>query len=186
MALTLISTHTVDAACGCIDITSGIDSTYDSYEFHMVNMHPAADASLGFQVNAAGASGFNEPMTTTFFEAYNQESGATTPAVAYSTGSDQVDGDAAYQIVLRAQESDNDAGASGVLTLYAPSSTTYVKHFTSRGVAMHTDGGTDGNAFALDEFAAGYINVTAAIDEISFKFSTGNIDAGTIKMFGVS
>jgi hypothetical protein len=184
MGLTYIASVTASASA-TLSFTSGIDSTYNEYQFHMVNMHPAADASLGFQVNAAGASGFNQPMTTTFFEAYNQESGATTPALVYSTGSDQVDGDAAYQIVLRAQESDNDAGANGVLTLYDPSSTTYVKHFTSRGVAMHTDGGTAGNAFTLDDFAAGYINTTSAIDEISFKFSTGNIDAGTIHMYGV-
>jgi hypothetical protein len=36
-----------------------------------------------------------------------------------------------------------------------------------------------------DEFVAGYFNVTGAIDEVSFKMSSGNIDAGTIKMYGV-
>jgi hypothetical protein len=67
MALTLISTHTASASA-TLDITSGIDSTYDSYEFHFVNMHPATDGcGLCFQVNAAGASGFNETMTTTYF-----------------------------------------------------------------------------------------------------------------------
>jgi hypothetical protein len=40
--------------------------------------------------------------------------------------------------------------------------------------------------FSIQEVGAGYINTTAAIDEISFKFSAGNIDAGTIKMFGVT
>ena len=60
MALTLISTHTASASA-TIDITSGIDSTYDSYEFHFVNMHPATDdVQFQFQVNAAGQSGFNE------------------------------------------------------------------------------------------------------------------------------
>ena len=38
---------------------------------------------------------------------------------------------------------------------------------------------------AEDCFTAGYFNTTAAIDEIQFKFSSGNIDAGIIKMYGV-
>ena len=38
----------------------------------------------------------------------------------------------------------------------------------------------------FDMFIAGYINEAAtAIGKISFKFSSGNIDAGTIKMYGV-
>ena len=36
-----------------------------------------------------------------------------------------------------------------------------------------------------DHRRAGYINTTAAITQISFKMESGNIDAGTIKMFGV-
>ena len=32
---------------------------------------------------------------------------------------------------------------------------------------------------------AGYVNVTAAVDGVQFSFSSGNIDAGIIKMYGV-
>jgi hypothetical protein len=38
----------------------------------------------------------------------------------------------------------------------------------------------------MDCFIAGYINDTTAIDEIDFKFSSGTIGGGTIKMFGVT
>jgi hypothetical protein len=178
MALTLISTHTASASA-TVDITSGITSTYDSYEFHFVNMHPATDdVSFDFQVNAAGASGFNEVMTTTFFRAYHNEADSNV-SLEYVAGFDQAQG-TAYQRLSSETGSDNDQAVSGVLTLYAPSSTTYVKHFTSRASnAYFTD-------FAMDENIAGYINTTSAIDEISFKFESGNIDAGTIKMFGVS
>jgi hypothetical protein len=31
----------------------------------------------------------------------------------------------------------------------------------------------------------GYVNITAAVDEVSFKMSSGNIDAGTIKLYGI-
>ena len=37
-----------------------------------------------------------------------------------------------------------------------------------------------------DDFMAGYANTTSAVDAVQFKFSSGNIDAGTIKMYGVS
>ena len=35
-------------------------------------------------------------------------------------------------------------------------------------------------------FAAGYFNTTTALTRVQFKMSSGNIDAGVIKMYGVS
>ena len=32
---------------------------------------------------------------------------------------------------------------------------------------------------------SGYFNLTAAIDEIQFKMSSGNIDSGIIKLYGI-
>ena len=75
---------------------------------------------------------------------------------------------------------DSDQSGAGVLTLYAPSSTTYVKHFVAR-----TQYSQEGN-YSMEYGTAGYINTTAAIDEISFKFASGNIDAGVIKMYGIA
>ena len=176
MALTLISTHTASADA-TIDITAGITSTYDSYEFHFVNIHPATDsADFYVQFNAAGASGFNETITSAGFRAYHDEGDSAT-ALAYYVGQAQ---GTAYQLISSATGNDNDQCTSGVLTLYAPSSTTYVKHFVSVSDC------TNPNQYQVSDYNAGYINTTAAIDEISFKFSSGNIDAGTIKMFGVS
>ena len=178
MALTLISTHTASASA-TLDITSGIDSTYDSYEFHYVNMHPANNGvNFTFQVNASGLTGFDEVMTTSFFLADHNEAD-NTARVNYVIADDQAQTQL-YQNIGNYQGNDADQACSGVLTLYAPSSTTYVKHFTARGVS-YTE-----NDFIADTFVAGYINTTNAIDEISFKYSTGNIDDGTIKMFGVS
>ena len=177
MALTLISTHTASADAN-IDITAGITSTYDSYEFHFVNIHPASDGSeFSFQVNAAGATGFNEYITSTYFSSYTKENDAD-ENLAYDGGYDQAQG-TAYQSITQNVGSDNDQSCSGMLTLYAPSSTTYVKHFVSKVQESQQ------NDYSIVAFAAGYINVTAAIDEISFKFSGCNMDTGTIKMFGV-
>jgi hypothetical protein len=74
---------------------------------------------------------------------------------------------------------DNDMSASGTLHLFDPSSTTFVKHFTSDCHVYHKDD------YSQRLLVAGYANVTAAIDGVQFGSSSGNIDAGTIKMYGV-
>jgi hypothetical protein len=42
------------------------------------------------------------------------------------------------------------------------------------------------NNFAIREIVSGYGNTTNAVDAIDFKMSSGNIDDGIIKMYGVS
>ena len=178
-AHTLIATATASSSA-TLSFVLGLDSLYDAYEFRFDNMHPATDNSyFQFQVNAAGATGFNETVTSTSFHAYHNEAGGSTTSLAYTTDHDQGQG-TAYQDLALSVGNDNDQAASGVLTLYAPSSTTYVKHFTN-----HTNSAYVGD-YTLQLFIAGYINVTAAIDEISFKFNNGNIDAGVIKMYGIA
>ena len=177
MALTLISTHTASSSAS-LDITSGIDSTYPVYEFHFVSIHPQSGEQWSFQVNAAGQSGFNETMTTTFVRAYHDE-GDTSTVLEYQAGLDQAEG-TAYQYLSSTIGNDADQAMSGVLTLYGPSSTTFVKHFVATTNTITDDD------YSSNGLTAGYINTTAAIDEISFKMTSGNIDAGVIKMFGVS
>ena len=177
MGLTYISTATASSSAS-LDITSGIDSTYNEYQFHFVGIHPQTGGQyFQFQVNAAGGSGFNETMTTTQFRSRHNESGSTA-SLDFDDGFEQAQG-TAYQTLATWIGADNDEAGSGILTLYAPSSTTYVKHFTSSTIySQHSD-------YAFNTFNAGYINTTSAIDEISFKFSSGNIDSGSIHMYGV-
>ena len=183
MGLTYISTGTASGDPATISFTSGIDDTYNEYQFHMVNIHPSSDGTVGlsFQVNAHDGSsqltGFDETITSTAFRAIHREDGAD-GGMGYQAARDQAQG-TAYQNLWAGAGADNDQAGSGILTLYAPSSTTYVKHFVSRSQFSH-----DGD-YSIQFFTAGYINTTSAIDEISFAFATGNIDAGTIHMYGV-
>ena len=39
--------------------------------------------------------------------------------------------------------------------------------------------------WSINSFIAGYANTTSAIDAIQFKMSSGNIDAGTFKLYGI-
>lgn len=178
MAKKLIATATASSSSS-LSFTSGIDSTYPVYEFLFTNIHPSSDnVRFTFQVNASGQTGFNEVTTSTMFRAYNSETGDAYGLV-YDTAGDQAQG-TAYQWLSRSTGFDNDQSTSGTLTLYNPSNTTNVTHFTS----VFSD--ATGSDYQQNVFVGGYFNITAAITEIDFKFNAGNIDSGTIKMFGVS
>jgi hypothetical protein len=176
-ALNLISTQTASASA-TIDFTSGIDDTYDSYVFKFINIHPETDGThlqVGFR---DGSTAYDATMTTTFFRAGHAEDDGET-YLAYRTDSDLAQSTSAQRLGIFIG-SDNDQCCSGELKLFNPSSTTFVKHFIARtSNTYYVD-------YHQDEYIAGYCNVTAAIDGVQFSMSSGNIDSGTIKMYGVS
>ena len=165
------------------DGTNGVvmDSTYDEYMFVFTNLHPEEDSrGITFQVNGAGESGFNEPINANFFRAKHGESGTSHQAVGYVASYDQGGGGTAYQRLCNDVGNDNDQAVSGVFTLYEPANAGKVTHFISRMVETHSIN------LVMDNYVSGYIDTTAAIDEIDFKFSSGSIDDGTISMFGLA
>ena len=180
---TLIKTLTASssATLSFVDGTSDVvlDSTYKEYLFICNNIHPATDgAEFQFQGNAAGGSGYNETITSTHFDAYFGEDGGSN-TLAYMADFDQGQG-TSFDTLSRDVGNDNDQCASGYLHLFNPSDTTFVKHFISRFSNVIN------NDQAVDSFHAGYFNTTSAIDEIQFKYSSGDIDAGVIQLFGVA
>ena len=172
----LLSSQTADGD-SAISFTSGIDSTYGEYIFKFYNINAATDgAEFSFQANASSQSGYNETITSTYFRARHNESGAD-GELGYFADEDQAQG-TGFQTLTHNQGSGADEACAGELHLFNPASTTYVKHFYARGV---TNNASDE---AADIHAAGYINVTAAITNIQFKMDSGNFD-GKIKMWGV-
>ena len=175
-ALTLLSTQTASSSA-TIDFTSGIDSTYKEYIFKFINIHPASDGThfqIGFR---DGGSSFDATMTTTFFRAGHAEADNET-YLAYRTDSDLAQSTSPQRLGIFVGN-DNDQCCSGELHLFNPSSTTFVKNFIARtSNTYYVD-------YHQDEFIAGYANVTAAIDAVQFTMSSGNIDAGTIKLYGI-
>ena len=179
MAMTLItnSADTDSTDLTSITFDSGIDSTYKLYIFKFIDINPATNnASLSFQVNASGQSGYNEVMTTSTFIARHTEDDGTT-ALVYDAGPDQAQG-TSYQLIMASTGNVADESGAGTLWLFNPSTTTYVKHFYSL-TSSYQHASAEYNLYV-----GGYINTTAAIDEIDFKMSSGNMD-GVIKMYGV-
>jgi hypothetical protein len=82
---------------------------------------------------------------------------------------------------------DNDGASStpyqngsGELHLYNPSQTTYVKQWWSR---ISANPNTPGQR---DQYTAGYVNTTSAINAVRFSMSTGDIKAsGIFKLWGM-
>ena len=175
-AQALISTQTPSGVAS-VNFTSGIDSTYKEYVFYCINMNPASNSFFQFQCSTDGGSTYNTTITSTFFKAYMQESGSS-PGLGYVGSDDQAQG-TAYQNLMEDVSNVADSGFILELHLFNPSSTTYVKNFYARG------GGFTSGPTQNDTFPAGYFNTTSAIYAISFKFSSGNIDAGKIKMYGI-
>ena len=175
--LTLLSTQTASASA-TISFTTGLDSTYDEYIFKFINIHPATDgAEFQFNLSTDSGSNYNVTKTTTFFRAYHDEADTTT-TLQYLADSDLAQS-TGYQLFLREIGNDNDQSGSGILTLFNPSSTTYVKHFIATGnVAMAAN-------YTMNYYIAGYGNTTSAINAIRFQFTSGNIDDGIIKLYGV-
>ena len=178
-ALNLLSTQTASNSAS-VSFTSGIDSTYKEYIFKFYDIAVVTlEAHWTFQVNASGQSGFDEVMTTTFFYAAEEEAG-TADFFTYLASRDQAQG-TGYQTITKSNQNSADSSSAGELHLFNPSSTTYVKNFYTRAHSM----GASTVPYSEDTFVAGYINTTAAIDEVSFKASSGNF-SGKIKMYGVS
>jgi hypothetical protein len=185
-AHTLIATATSDGSDASLGFTSGINSTYDVYEFHFTNMHPQTDnVQFQFQVNDSNDEGGGydvSPITSTFISAYQKED-----VVAANPGSFLIESDRSQTNQADYQELNiwvagavGDESLSGVLKLYAPSSTTYLKHFMS-----DTNTLTNGD-YSRRSLVAGYINDRDAITQINFKFSSGEIQGGEIKMYGIA
>ena len=176
--LNLLTTNNITSGVTSSSFTSSIDSTYDTYLFKFINIHPATD-NVNLTVSFRdGGSDFDATKTTTYFHAYHDEADSGT-SVGENTSNDIAQG-TGYQMIGHIPGNDNDQSVSGTLYLFSPSSTTFAKHFISNfnSYTYHN--------YSLNTYVGGYCNVTAAIDGVDFKFSSGNIDSGVIKMYGLS
>lgn len=158
-----------------------LDSTYKEYVFIFNNIHPSSDTgSNDFQFNMSVDTGsnYNASKTTTAFYAFHPESDSNS-GLSYDVNFDLGNG-TGFQDIAPNVGGGNDEAGSGILHLYNPSSTTFVKHFTCRSIVHEID------SRAFDTYTAGYANTTSAVDAVRFQMSDTNIDAGTITLYGIN
>ena len=153
-----------------------LDGTYKEYIFKFYDIHPSANSMLSVNFRDGGTN-YDATKTSTFFEAYQNEAGTST-SLAYVTDYDLAQSTGVQRLGYVGTE--NDESLAGTMHLFDPASTTFVKHFMSEVHGYHS------SDLAINTFVSGYCNVTAAIDGVQFTMASGNIDAGTIKLYGVS
>ncbi len=185
-AMTLIKEQTASssATISFVDGTSDVvlDSTYPIYLFKFINVNPVSGATnpvFGFNGSDDTSShSYNITKTSTFFAAYHKEDG-TNQSLFYNTSFDLAQATGVQRIQSGDGNVDADASGSGELWLFNPSSTTYVKHF------MSSFSNCDSDPSNAQYRVAGYFNTTAAITALQFTYNSGNIESGTIKLYGI-
>ncbi len=177
-AMTLLSTQTASGS-STLSFTSGIDSTYDEYVFKFYDLNPATDdKKFQFNLSADGGSNYNVTKTTSFFRAYHDE-GDTSTLLGYGPNGNDLAQGTGVQVFTESAGNGSDESAAGELHLFAPSSTTFVKHFYSRTSTYYT------SDYAFDVFVAGYANTTSAVNAVQFSVESGGNFDGTIKLYGI-
>ena len=173
----LLDTQTWDGTTAAA-FTSDITSTYGEYIFGFYLTSNTDDANLQFQVDDDGGNnGYNDfNITSTFFYASHSE--AASEHFDYYAAEDLAESDTYQRLNTALDGNSSDQYSAGVMHLFNPASTVYVKHFLSRQTGMQ------GGPAASDWFVGGYVNTTTAINAINFKASVGEM-TGKIKMWGV-
>jgi hypothetical protein len=180
-------TASASATLSFVDGTDGVvlDDTYKEYVFTFKDIHPATNRAIfGFNLSTDSGSNYNVTKTTTAFIAFHSETNDADVALSYDTGFDLAQS-TADQRLTQYISSDGDSSASGNMSLFNPASTTYVKHFISSCNNMVITSDLT-EYFTMNQYVAGYGNTTSAVDAIRFQFSSGNIDAGDICLYGIA
>ena len=173
-------TASSSASLQFIDGASGVvfDSTYKEYVFTFKNIHPQTDnSSLTFQVSSNGGTSYGVNTTTTYFRGQHEEDGSSS-SLTY-VGSDDIADDTGFIPLSEDCGNDNDQNCSGIMSIFNPADTTFVKHWLHNMSAMQR------NDYAFNEFMGGYFNTTSAINAVKFEFGAGAIDAGDICLYGI-
>ena len=176
--LTASSSATLSFVNGSSDVV--LDSTYKEYVFIFKNIEPSNTGGPDFTFNMSidTGSNYNVTKTSTQFNARHSEDNGTA-TLSYIPNNDLAQG-TGFQIIADGVGGAGDECADGILHLYNPSSTTFVKHFIANFVNYRV------NDNVYNVFTSGYANTTSAVDAVQFKFSANNIDAGTICLYGIA
>ena len=166
-----------------VNFTASIDSTYKLYIFNIVNWNPSGDgSSLKVNFSTDGGSNYNATKTTTvFLVSHSDDDSTDTGTLAYQTGEDIAQGTGDQNIGMQVG-SGADESAGGLLYLFNPSNTTFVKHFYSTVQLKHPH--TASIEASWCQYTQGYLNTTSAINAVTFVTNAGTM-TGTIKMYGL-
>jgi hypothetical protein len=156
-----------------IAITSGIDSTYDTYLFTFTDLVPASDAQMYMQF-VVGGSYISSGGTYRWLHQAGIHDSDTQLQRRSDTSADD------YMELTYELSNDTAEGMSGHMYMHNPSSTsTYTK------VEFNLSAFTVTNKFRPCNGAGSLMN-TGAVTGIKWYMSSGNITSGTVRLYGVT
>ena len=178
--LTASSSSTLSFVHGSASVV--LDSTYPIYLFKFINLHPGTnDVTLMNNFSVDSGSNYNVTKTTTAFYAEHYEDDSATTFTYYALVDLAQSANDHY--LSGGVGAGNDDSFNGELFLFNPSSTTFVKHFSSESNQSYNNNNNEPRS--INWRTAGYCNTTSAVNAVIFKFNSGNIDSGTIKLYGI-
>ena len=159
------------------------DSTYPIYLFKFINIDNATTSTgITWQFQSStNASDYNIACTNTNIQYYHVETGAYS-AYEYNTSHDHAQDTGFIKLNSQYLGAEADGSCCGEVMYFSPSSTVFVKHYLATTQYMHTSAS---NSHTWGNKTAGYFNTASAITSLQFKFSSGNISAGQIKLYGL-
>ena len=174
--LNLISTTTVSSGTANVDITSGIDNTYKSYQIQIIDLHPATDdqyVKMRF-FNSSGIIDGSNYGTDPYNYSVVGYRETNTSITGYGQNSD------AFLLTVQGVGNGNTESFSGIINLFNPSLATYHKLWQANITQVNSAG-----AHVVSN-AGGRFADPIVITGVRFFMGSGNIDSGTFKLYGIS
>ena len=144
----------------------------------IINMHPSNNAAQPtFQVDTGTNTNYNTTIAAATHFVTSQNEGGTGGGLGYYN--ENTGNITSFLRIGVSTGSDNDQNLNATLQLFNPASTTFNKQFILRSTSNTADD------HEHDFFLGGIFNTTTAITRVRFKMASGNIDAGTFKLYGI-
>jgi hypothetical protein len=168
----LLQTATASSS-STVDITTGMDSTYQNYAVIYSNVHPATDdVLLQIRVSTDGGSSFDSSSNYRYSSHCLRDNGSE--GLTVNTGNDKL-----YVSGITFGNANNECG-NGIVYIGNPSSSTFSTSFNILASNM------DNSGRSSTCNTGGVWTTTTAVNGIQFFFSSGNVDAGVFKLYGIS
>lgn len=154
-------------------------AAYDSYIFHLMSVTPATDAvHLWMRTSTDGGSNYDSGSNEYSWSMVHIGNGADTDDNLMTDTKMAITGDTADPD-FNIGSSANEEGVSGTIQVFGPHMAKRTK-FT--WLVGHNDSG--GSGFQISN-GGGERESAADVDGIQILFSSGNIESGTISVYGV-
>lgn len=170
-ALVFLEAHTASASSS-LDFTTFISGTYDDYEFHLINIQPATDgANLQVRMGTGGGPTFDTGANYSSTSSEWQAAGGAVGGVE--------SGATSIALTRNGVSSSSHVTLNGRINLYNPAATALYKVINGTWSVF-------GSGVRISGTVGGDYNSDTAVTAIRFLFSSGNIAAGIIRVYGVS